>query len=169
MTSAFGIRHFAICHLSFLARVGSRKYLWLRGKLPLLVADERVLNRPVLVDEEDGGSRDVPGVQAHAVPDPICAERVAALVDQDVEGEPGLFDVAPHGLPILREDPDDLDPPGRVSVGVGGELTEPVAALRSPRASVKVQKKAPSRQEVRKRAHATLLIDQREPRRAREW
>jgi hypothetical protein len=102
------------------------------------------------------------------VPDPILAEHVAALVDQDVEGESGLFDVAPHGLPILREDPDDLDPPGRVSVDVGGELTEPVAALRSPRPPVKVQQQAPARKEVREGVHSTLLIDQGEPRRPRQ-
>ena len=138
------------------------------GEFPLVVAYERVLNRPVLVDQEDGRSRDVPGVEAHAVPDSIRAEHVAALVGQDVERESGLFDVTANGLPILGQDADDLDPAGCVGVDVGGELTEPVAAVRSPGSPVKVQQESPSGQEVRECSHPPLLIGQREPRRPRQ-
>jgi hypothetical protein len=92
------------------------------------------------------------------VPDAVGARHVAALVDQDVEGQTGLFDVAAHGVAVLRKDADHLDPPGVVFSDVGGELTEPVAALRSPGAAVKIQQQPSARQEIHERACPPLVI-----------
>jgi hypothetical protein len=44
------------------------------------------------------------------MPHAVRAHHVAALVDQDVEGEPRLLDVSAYGLAVLREDPGDPDP-----------------------------------------------------------
>src|SRR5260221_14382964 len=154
--------------LASVFRAGGLQHLVLAGVFALVVADERVLDGPILIDEEDRRARDVPRVQAHAVPDAVGLQHVAALVDQDVEGKPGFLDVVTHGLAILREHPHDLDPPGGVGVDVGGELTEPVAAVRSPRPPVEGQQQAPPRQEVRERPDPPLLVDERKPRSARE-
>jgi len=48
------------------------------------------------------------------MPHPVRAHHVAALVDQDVEGEPRLLDVVAYGLAVLRQDAGDLDPPGGI-------------------------------------------------------
>jgi hypothetical protein len=132
----------------------------LRRILPLVVSNERVRDPAVRLDEKDRGPRDVPGVQADAVPDAVGAEHVAPFVDQDIEGQAGFLDVAAHRLAILRQDAGDLDPAGFVSGDVGGELTEPVAAVGSPGAAVEHQQQPASREEVRERADPPLLINQ---------
>ena len=141
-----------------LVLIRSRKDLGLRRKLPLGVADDGERDRSVLVDEEHGGARDVPCVEAGAVPDAVRARHVASLVDQDVEGEPGFLDVVAHGLAILREHAHHLDPPGGIGGNVGGELTEPVAALRSPGAPVEIQQQPAAREEIDEGARPPLLI-----------
>jgi hypothetical protein len=94
------------------------------------------------------------------VPDAVGAEHVAPLVDQDVEGQAGFLDVAAHRLAILRQDAGDLDSAGFISGDVGGELTEPVAAVRSPGPAVEHQQQPAPRQEVREGADPPLLIHQ---------
>jgi hypothetical protein len=102
------------------------------------------------------------------MPHPEGLRHVAPLVDEDVERQSRFFDVFPHRLAILREDPYDLDAACGVCGDVGGELTELVAAVRSPGPPVEVQEQTAARQEVDQRADASLLIHDREPRRARE-
>jgi hypothetical protein len=148
--------------------VGSGQYFRLFRVLPLVVGDERVGDSSVLLDQEHRRPGDVPRVQADAVPDAEGAQHVAPFVDQDVEGQAGLFDVAAHRVAILREDPRDLDAARGIGGEIGGELTEPVAAVRSPGAPVKDQEQPPASQEIRERAHPPFLIDQRESGRARE-
>ena len=43
-----------------------------------------------------------------AMPDAVRLQHVAGLVDQDVERQPGLLDVAAHRLGCLRDDGDHL-------------------------------------------------------------
>ena len=121
-----------------------------------------------MIHQEHGRPADVPGIQPDAVPHTVRLHDVPALVDEDIERQTGLLDVVADGFAILREDPDNLDPAGRVGVDVGGELTEPVAAVRSPGPPVKVQEQPAARQEVGERAHPSLLIDQRKPGRPRQ-
>src|SRR5665213_1530229 len=63
-----------------------------RGELGLVVADPRPADRRVGVDQEHRRARLVPGDDADPVPDTVRAQDVAALVDQQVEGQAGLFD-----------------------------------------------------------------------------
>ncbi len=142
--------------------VGCGDDVGLRRILALMIAYERILDGAVLGDEEHRGTADVPGVEADAVPDAVGLGEVAALVDQDVEGEPGFFDVAAHGLAILREDPGHLDSAGGVSGDVGGELTEPVAAVGSPGAAMEGQEQPSPREEIRKRTGPALLVGHQE-------
>ena len=140
----------------------------LRGVLPLVVPHERVGDASVLIDQEHGRPADVPGIQPHPVPHPVGLHHVATLVDQDVEGKAGLLDVVADGVAILCEDPGDLDAAGGVGVDVGGELTEPVAAVRSPETPVKIQEQPAAREEISQRAHPSFLIHEGESGRARK-
>ena len=142
--------------------------LFLRREFVLVLADSGVSDRAVLIDQEHAGSTDVPGIDADAVPHAVRAHHVAALVDQDVEGESRLLDVAAYRLAILGEDADDLDSAGRIRCDVAGELTEPVAAVRSPGTAVEVEQQAAAREEIRERARASLLVLNHESRRLRE-
>jgi len=136
--------------------------------LALVVADERPADRAVLIDQEPRGPGDVQRVEADAVPDAVGADDVAPRVDQDVERESRLFDVAAYRFGVLRQDACDLDTAGRERCEVVCELTEPVAAVRSPRASMERQQQPPAREKIRQRAHASLLIGEHESRRARQ-
>jgi hypothetical protein len=149
--------------------VGRCQDLFLRREFVLVLADSGVSDRAVLIDEEHGGATDVPGIDADAVPHAVRAHHIPAVVDQDVEGESRFLDVAAHGLAILGEDADDLNPAGCIRCDVVGKLTEPVAAVRSPGAAVKVEQQAAAREEIRQRARASLLVLDHESRRLREW
>jgi len=61
-----------------------------------------------------------------------------------------------------------LNAAGLVGGKVAGQLTEPVAAIRSTRAAMKREQERPVREKARERSHAALLIRQRESRRPRE-
>jgi hypothetical protein len=157
--SSFGIRH------SLLTR---GQYLLRRRKLRLVRADPGSANRSILIDEERRRPRDVPRVDADAVPHAVGAQHVAPLVDQDVERQTGVFDVAAHGLAFLREDADDLDAPGGVVGDVVGKLTKLVAAVRSPHAAMECQQQSSAGEEVGQRSRAPFLIGQHESGRARQ-
>jgi len=129
-----------------------------------VAADVRIADRPVLVDQEDGRPRDIQRVDPEAVPHAVGFRHVAPLIDQDVEGKASLLDVPADGLALLREDADDLDAAGGVGVDVGGELTEPVAAVRSPGAAMEGEQQAAPRQEVGQRSRPSFLIDDQESR-----
>jgi len=73
-----------------------------------------------------------------------------------------------HRLAVLRQDADDLDVVGLVGGDVGGKLTEPVAAIRSPRASVEREQQASAREEIDERSRASFLVRHQEPRGARQ-
>ena len=93
-----------------------------------------------------------------AVPHAVGLRHLAALVDQDVEGQARLLDVAAHRVAVLREHARHLDAAGGVGGDVGGELTEPAAAVRSPGAAVERQQQPAAREEVDERARASLLV-----------
>ena len=88
------------------------------------------------------------------------------LIDQDVEGQSRLFDVAPYRRRALRDDRDDLVAALRVFRRVACQFTEPAAAVGSPGAAMKREQHRSFRQIVRERAHFAPLCRQREVRRA---
>ena len=142
--------------------------LGLRREFVLVLADRGIADRAVLIDEEHSGAADVPGIDADAVPHAVGAHHVAALVDQDIERKPRFLDVPAHGFAILGEDADDLDPADRIRCDVGGELTEPVAAVGSPGAAVEVEQQPAAREKIRQRAGASLLVLDHEARSLRQ-
>jgi hypothetical protein len=97
--------------------------------------------------------------------DAVGARHVAALVDQDVERKPGLLDVVPNRIAVLRQDAGDLDSPGGVGRDVGGKLTEPVAAVWSPGAAMEIEQEPPAGEEVGQRPRASFLIAHEKARR----
>lgn len=127
-----------------------------------MLADPGRSNRPVGIDQEYRRPRDVPRVEADPVPDTVRAKHVARLIDQHVEGQPGVLDVAFDPVARLREDTDDLEASGAELWEMGGELTKLVAAVWSPGSAVKREKQRPVRQEFGERPHPAFLIGQRE-------
>ena len=100
------------------------------------------------------------------MPDTVRAQDIARLVDEDVEGQAGVLDVAPDRVARLREDADDLDP-ARVELReMRRKLTKLVAAVRSPGAAMKREQQRPAREELRQRPRTSFLVRQREFRRA---
>jgi hypothetical protein len=89
-------------------------------------------------------------------------------VDQDVEEQARLLDVAADRVRMLGDDRRDLDAFGRVDADLIAELAEPAAAVRSPGAAVEGEEQTAARQELPKRAHASFLIGQCELGRARQ-
>ena len=100
------------------------------------------------------------------MPDAVGADHVLPFVDQDVERQPRLLDVAADLLAPVGDDGGDLEAAGLVGGEVAGELTEPVAAVRSGGAAVKRQQQRAARQEIDERAGPSLLVRQHESRRA---
>jgi len=132
--------------------------LVVRREFGLAVADEGVADRSVDVDQKQRRTRDVPCIEADAVPHAVRAEHVPARVDQNVERQTRLLDVATDGLRILRDDGDNLDAACGVVGNVSTQLAEPAAAVRSPRAAVEREQQPSAGEEVGKRTNASLLI-----------
>src|SRR3954467_144309 len=84
------------------------------GKLRLVRPDPRAANRSVGIDQERRRPRVVPGEDAAAVPHAVGADRVAALVDQHVERQAGLFDIAANLLAPVGDDGSHLQAAGCV-------------------------------------------------------
>jgi hypothetical protein len=103
------------------------------------------------------------------VPHAVRPDHVLPFVDQHVEGQAGFLDVTANLVAAIGDDRRDLQAGGLVDGKVVGELTEPVAAVRSGGAAVKGEQQRPARQEVDERPGASFLIRQQEPGRAREW
>ena len=133
-----------------------------RGKLILPIRDERVADTAVAIDQEHGRPRDVPGVKPDAVPHSVRLQHVARIVNQDVERQPGFFDVTTNFLGRLRDDRDDLDASLEVLCGIVCQFTEPAAAVRSPGAAMEREQHRSFLEILRQRAWLTLLGRQRE-------
>ena len=70
------------------------------------------------------------------MPDAVRLDYGARLVDQNVEREPRLLDIGPHGFGRLRDYRGDLHAAFGISRGVACQFTEPAAAVRSPGAAM---------------------------------
>ena len=99
------------------------------------------------------------------MPDAVRAHDVPALIDEDIEGEASLLDVAADGVGILRENGRDLYASRRECWNRTTELAEPAAAVRSPGAAMKRQEESAARQEFAEASSAPFLIGQGELRR----
>jgi hypothetical protein len=137
-------------------------------KLRLVRPDPRRPDRSVRLDQERRRPRHASDDEAEAVPDAVGAEDVLPLVDQDVERQPRLLDVAADLLAPVRDDGGDLQAGSLVGGEVARELTEPVAAVRSSRAAMERQQQRTAREEVDERSRPSLLVRQHESRRARQ-
>jgi len=139
--------------------------LLVRRELILALADAHPPYSARRVDEEQRRAGDVPRVDPDAVPDAIGPDHIAGVVDEDVERQARVLDVAADLLGPLGEDGHDLDAAREIFRGVLGQFTEPAAAVRSPRAAVEGQQHRASRKEVRERPLHALLRQQSERRR----
>ena len=120
---------------------------------------------PRLVDHEERRSRDVPRVHAHPVPDPIALGHLTRLVDEDMEGQPRLLDIAAHHVRVLRDNRDHRHAARRVVGRPFCQFTEPAATIGSPGPSMKGQQHRPAREILRQRPLVTTIGRQREIRR----
>jgi hypothetical protein len=128
-----------------------------RGEVLLAFRHERVADPSLAIDQEHRRARDVPGVDRDPVPHAVRFRHLSRFVDQDVERQPAVFDVAPDRFRSLRENGDDLRAARAVFRGVFCQFTEPAAAVRSPGAAVKHQQHRTSAQELLERAPIALL------------
>jgi hypothetical protein len=110
--------------------------LIVRQELVLVCRDEAETNNPLTINQEQRWAGDVPGRQPELMPDAITLHDVARLVDEDVERQPRLLDVALDLVGLLGDDGDDLNAPRGICRTVQRQFTEPAAAVRSPRSSM---------------------------------
>jgi hypothetical protein len=135
-------------------------------KLILPLGNPRGSHDSILRHDEQRGARDVPRVDAHFVPHAVGLRDRSILIDQDMEGQSRLFDVAAYRRRALRDDRDDLVAALRVFRGVACQFTEPAAAVGSPGSAMKGEQDGSFRQVFRKRTDFAPLCRQRELRRA---
>src|SRR5215471_1813379 len=140
-----------------------------RGReLALMVADPRCENSLISVDEKCRGPGNVPGVESYPVPHAIGLDDVAPLVNEHIERQPSVFDVAAYRVSRLGEHANHLDPARLELVAAFCELAKLAAAVRSPRAAVEDEQQPPVRQQIGQRSDAPLLVGQREAGRLRQ-
>ena len=133
-----------------------------RRELTLAVPDPGRGDPLIGLDQEGRGPGDVPGVDPHPMPHAIRFDDVAALVDEHVEREARVLDVAPYSVASLRQQPDDLDAERPEVLNVPGKLAKLAAAVGSPGSAVKHEKHAAVREQIGERPDMALLIRQRE-------
>ena len=123
----------------------------------LIAADERVADGTGAIDEKDGDSGDIPAGQPGAVPHTVGLHDVTSFVDENVVRKSGLFDVAAYRSGPLREDGDELYASSFVFLYVLCQFTEPAAAVRSPRASMKREQHGTTLEKTLQRTAFALL------------
>ena len=114
--------------------------------------------RPDSVDQEQRRPGDVPGIETETVPDAVRLHHLARDVEQDVEGEPCVFDVAPHYDRRLCDDGDDLDAARGVFTRPFCQFTEPALAVGSPGAAMEREQQRTFREIGGERAQLALLV-----------
>lgn len=125
----------------------------LGGELVLARSDEDVANRAVAIDQKRRRPRDVPGVDADAVPHAVALEDLASVVDEQIKGKARLFDVPLDLLGPLRDDCDDRDAGRAVFGSMAGQLAELAAAVRSPGSAVEHEEHGTTREVAGERLH----------------
>ena len=118
-------------------RVDDAQDFLVLGKLALAIGHEAVPDTTVAVDQEQRGPCNVPGREAHAVPDTVGLNHFPRPIDEDIEGKACLFDVPLDPWCLLAQDDDDLDPAAGVFREVVSQFPELAFAVRSPGSAVK--------------------------------
>jgi len=146
-------------------RLERRGNLLVRRELVLPLPDKHSPDDAGGVDQEQRRPGDVPRVDPDAVPHAVRLDDRARVIDEDVEGEARVLDVAADLLRSLRDNRRDLDAAREILRGVLGQFTEPAAAVGSPGAAVKGKEQRSCGQQVRQRPNRSLLRRQRKRRR----
>jgi hypothetical protein len=103
------------------------------------------------------------------MPHAVLLGDFASLVNQNLERQANLFDVAPYRVSALRDDCDQADAAASINVDMSCQFTELAAAVRSPCASMESEQNRSALKKLRHRAQLALLVAELEQRGLAKW
>ena len=102
------------------------------------------------------------------MPHAVLLRDLASFINQNLERQADLFDVAPYRVSALRDDCDKADAAASIDVDVSCQFTELAAAVRSPGAPMESEQNRSAFKKLRHRAQLAFLVAELEQRRLAE-